>query len=103
MTASRDTLEDRAWTLLAQIMGNRGAWGREEVDAVFSALSGAVEAERQRCMADVCEGCREGWAIETHRHATRGNEVFHPVAGEERTFIPCSAYRIRARMEKDNG
>ena len=102
MAAPKDTLEDRAWTLLAQIMGDRGAWGREEVDAVFSALSGAVEAERQRCMADVCEGCRKDWPLASPVRLIKGEVAFHkrPAdegGGNER----CAAWRTRARMEKD--
>ena len=92
MAAPKDTLEDRAWTLLAQIMGDRGAWGGKEVDAVFSALSSAVEAERSRALQVVRDTAAPIAGLpETERNAA----YLHACRDIEN--------RLRARMEKDSG
>lgn len=66
---------------------------KAEVDGLIQA---AVEAEAKRCMADVCEGCREGWP----RFQGSGDGFDHDDPDYPGAAYPCAAKPIRARLEK---
>ena len=60
----------------------------------------AVEAERQRCMADVCEGCREGWPID---RMLSGRAYYHQAPGNCTRHCQATVIRARIEQEKDGG
>lgn len=84
--------------------GLRHEWDNidEEVEAEIKnewlvSVKEAVEAERSRCMADVCGGCKDGAPVRYEEH---GRYWCHYNDGG--ASWGCTASTIRARMEKDS-
>lgn len=61
-----------------------------------------IEAATKQCMADVCEGCREGWPLGGKGASEHNADSFyHFRASRPNIPIVCKASAIRARIEQE--
>ena len=84
-TLSNETLEDMAerYNALDRL--------------VAQAVQRGVQAERQACMAAMCEGCREDWP----RAETQAIGYYHQNASYQNGLMRCKAQPIRERAKDE--
>lgn len=83
------TPEEQAETLLRAILDAETL--NERLEAAVIAIKAGMRAERQRCMAAMCEGCLEGW----EDHPREGGAWHKKTIGTSFAMVRCTAQPIR--------